>query len=127
MVHLYFNIIGTVLFLTLFYGLNAIFKFSFVSQALDPVGIAIVHTIFNLLPPQCCCPFLRLPGSRPSRCATAKRDAATDLPDMPFLDERFLNTPSFAVEQCRNTTVQMAQLTRATIFAAIDGIGAYTP
>lgn len=46
---------------------------------------------------------------------------------MPFLDERFLNTPSFAVEQCRNTTVQMAQLTRRTIFAAIDGIGAYTP
>lgn len=128
MVHLYFNIIGTVLFLTLFYSLNAIFKFSFVSQALDPVGIAIVHTIFNLLSTAVLLPF----SSKLARLATltvrdGKSDAATDLPDMPFLDERFLNTPSFAVEQCRNTTVQMAQLTRATIFAAIDGIGAYTP
>lgn len=128
MVHLYFNIIGTVLFLILFYSLNAIFHFDFVSQSLDPVGIAIIHTTFNLLSTAVLLPF----SSKLAKLATLTvRDGASaaeqDEPDMPFLDERFLNTPSFAVEQCRNTTVQMAQLTRRTIFAAIDGIGAYTP
>ena len=49
MMHLYFNIIGTVLFLTLFYSLNAIMHFTFLDDVLDPAHIAIIHTSFNVL------------------------------------------------------------------------------
>lgn len=47
-VHLYFNLLGTVVFSAVFYGLNAIIDFSFVDTAIDEIGIAVVHTVFNV-------------------------------------------------------------------------------
>ena len=47
-VHLYFNIIGSLVFLTLYYVGNAIFQFPFANQIVDGTGIAIVHSIFNI-------------------------------------------------------------------------------
>ena len=46
-VHLYFNVIGTFLFLGVFYGLNALIGFSFIDDTVGAANIAIVHTIFN--------------------------------------------------------------------------------
>ena len=48
MVHLYFNIIGVAVFLVCFYGLNAVFHFTFVNNVIAPWGIAVVHSVFNL-------------------------------------------------------------------------------
>ena len=48
MVHLYFNIIGTVLFLVLFYGINAFVHFPFLETSANAAGIAIVHSGFNI-------------------------------------------------------------------------------
>ena len=55
MVHLYFNIIGTVLFLVLFYVANAIFNFAFVSDSVTPFNIAIVIRYSMLLQRLYCC------------------------------------------------------------------------
>lgn len=49
LIHLYFNIIGTVLFTGLFYGLNIIYSFSFLESATDAFGIAVIHSVFNVL------------------------------------------------------------------------------
>ncbi|MEZ4627796.1 MAG: Na/Pi symporter [Eubacteriales bacterium] len=49
MVHLYFNLLGTFVFLALFYILNGILHFSFLDDVLDPAHIAIIHTSFNVL------------------------------------------------------------------------------
>ena len=48
MVHLYFNILGTVVLLILFNIANGIFDFAFVHESANQAGIAIVHTVFNL-------------------------------------------------------------------------------
>ena len=49
MVHLYFNTIGTILFLVVFYALNAIFRFEFINYGVSEFGIALIHTVFNVL------------------------------------------------------------------------------
>src|SRR5699024_9237176 len=59
-VHLYFNIIGTVLFMAGFYSLNAIFQFSFLSNRSSAVGIAIIHTAFNVIATLVLLPFSNL-------------------------------------------------------------------
>ncbi|MBE6720842.1 MAG: Na/Pi cotransporter family protein, partial [Ruminococcaceae bacterium] len=48
-VHISFNVIGTLIFLTLFYSLDAVFHFEFLKKAINPVEIALVHSIFNIL------------------------------------------------------------------------------
>ena len=48
LVHLYFNIIGTLVFMCLFYLINAFIHFEFLSQGATPVGIATIHSVFNI-------------------------------------------------------------------------------
>lgn len=48
-VHLYFNMVGALFLLAVFYGLDAVFSFSFLEKAASPTDIAMVHTAFNLL------------------------------------------------------------------------------
>jgi phosphate:Na+ symporter len=48
MIHLYFNLIGTVLFMTVFYAINAVRPFAFLALSAEPVGIAVIHTLFNV-------------------------------------------------------------------------------
>lgn len=73
-VHLSFNIIGTVVWLALFEAANAIFRFAFVSTAIDTFHIALIHSIFNLactlmlLP---CCGLLESCRTGSSRMAAA--------------------------------------------------------
>ena len=121
MVHLYFNIIGTVIFLTLFYTLNAFLHFSFLDDVLDPAHIAIIHTSFNLLTTA-----LLLPASN-----LLVKLAKLTIPDKHVkeekwpLDERFLDMPAFALEQCKNVMERMATLSRDTLLMALDTIENY--
>lgn len=47
-IHLYFNLIGTVLFMLVFYGLHGIHPFAFMTESADSAGIAAIHSIFNI-------------------------------------------------------------------------------
>ena len=49
LIHLYFNIIGTVLFMVVFYAINAVFPFAFMDSAANAAGIAVIHTTFNII------------------------------------------------------------------------------
>ncbi|MDD6175510.1 MAG: Na/Pi cotransporter family protein, partial [Firmicutes bacterium] len=122
MVHLYFNIIGSVLFLGAYYALNAVFQFEFVQNALNAADIAVVHTLFNVVTTLVLLPFARLLGKLASMTV---RDREEQDSAFAGLDERFLNSPSFALEQCRSTTVQMAQLSRESILAALQMMERY--
>ena len=104
LVHLYFNIIGTVIFMVAFYVLNAAIGFAFLGDAANPAGIAVIHSIFNISATAVLLPFskglekLALP-------LTIKADEETELPaeetaDLQFLDARFLDQPAFAIGQC---------------------------
>lgn len=114
-VHIYFNIIGTVFCLTVFYGLNAILSFGFVENAISPVGIAGVHSIFNIVTTALLLPFTK--QLEHLARITIKTD---EVKEKIFLDERLLATPSVAVAECKNSMIQMVDITRDSVKLAIE-------
>ena len=114
MVHLYFNIIGVAVFLVCFYGLNAVFRFTFVNNVIAPWGIAVVHSVFNLGTTALLLPFTR----ERLACMTIPDDEKKE--SFTLLDERLLNTPSVAVEQARAVTSDMAETARTGVIQAMS-------
>ncbi len=116
MVHLYFNIVGVMLFALFFYGLDAAIHFPFVSQAVTPLGIAQIHTIFNLAATAALLPCGKL----------LERLAVATIPDdktpekIQLLDERLLAQPTLAVKQAKNVTDKMATLCRESILKSMS-------
>ena len=121
MVHLYFNIIGSVFFLILFYVLNAFYRFTFLDDVLDPAHIAIIHTSFNLMATAVLLPASGLLVKLAKLTVTEKHAHEEEWP----LDERFLDMPAFALEQCRNVIQRMATLSRDTLIMALGTIEHY--
>ena len=115
-VHLYFNIIGTVLFLSLFYLVNAFVHFPFLESSINQVGIAIVHTSFNLLSTAVMLPFTK--GLERLAYWTIKDTDEAE--QFQMLDERLLATPSVAVNQCTKLTHDMADITHQALVGALD-------
>lgn len=125
-VHLYFNIIGSVVFLTLFYGLNAVIRFSFMDMPANAVGIAAVHSVFNLFAVLLLLPFRKQLVDLAYVTIPENEEEQKEAPSaFSLLDERFLDTPALAVEQCRNVAVNMAHLARKGLFDAIELIDGY--
>ena len=120
-VHLYFNIIGTVVLLAVFYGLNAIFDFAFVSYQADQMGIAIVHSSFNILCTAILFPFTGL--LEKLACLTIKDSKETE--EYSMLDKRLLNTPAIAIDRCKKVTSSMAEITKESLFSAFDELYHY--
>lgn len=125
-VHLYFNIIGTFVFLSVFYILNAFIDLPFMEQRLGAVGIAVIHTCFNILATLVFLPFTK--QLEKLACLTI-RDKPDDNEDhvVPILDKRFLNTPSVAIEQCKNVAYKMAKLTQKTLLKSLELVNKYDP
>lgn len=114
-VHVYFNIIGTAILLTGFYVSNLIFKFAFVETSVDPAGVAIIHSIFNIATTVILFPFSKLLEKLARK--TVKDKNATG--KSAFIDDRLLNSPSLAVSESKNYTVKMGQV---AIDALLDSI-----
>lgn len=115
-VHLYFNIIGTVVVSVAFYLLNAIFNFAFINELATPASIAVIHTCFNVIVTALLFPFSKL--LEKLACLTI-RDKEED-EDTPFIDQRFLATPGLATEQCHNMAIKMANLAKKTLYNSLD-------
>ena len=128
MLHLYFNLIGTILFMVVFYSINQIVGgFAFLNDAANPAGIAVIHSIFNIGAVLLLYPF----GNQLVRLAELtvkdKPDEEVKEPDeFAVLDERFLEQPAFAMELCRNATVKMAQEARDSLYLALDNLKSYS-
>ena len=120
-VHLYFNLIGSGLFLAIFYLLNGILHFSFYGQPIDRLGIAVVHTCFNLLSTLTLLPFTKL---LEKLAYLTIRDTAND-EKFQILDERFLASPAVAIHQCQKMAVSMAKLAQHSLYQAIGLVGSY--
>jgi len=118
MVHLYFNIIGTIVFLTLFYVVNAFVHFSFLDEPLDPAHIAIIHTSFNVLTTAMLLPLSSILVKLAMLTVQEQEVHEEEWP----LDERFLDMPSFAMEQCKNVIDRMAILSKETFLLALGTI-----
>lgn len=120
-VHLYFNMIGSVVFLVLFYIGNMIFQFSFVNETIGAAGIALIHSIFNIFTTVILLPFIK--GLERLAYLTIPISAEEQNKEdeiFAILDERFLSSPSFAIEQCKSLVNQMGILARDSFLEALD-------
>ena len=128
-VHLYFNLIGTVIFMTAFYLINAVVGFSFFHQAATPAGIAVIHSVFNVTATIILLPFAK--GLEKLACLTIqdkKEDVVVSAEDREFmiLEPRFLEKPAFAVEQSRNAARKMAEESHNALFTALSLVDKYS-
>ena len=129
LVHLYFNIIGTVLFMVVFYAINAVVNFAFLGDAANAAGIAVVHSVFNVVATVMLLPFSD--KLEKLACITirddveeSKEESEADK-DFKLLDLRFLDTPGLAVEHCRRVAENMAKSTKEAFYTATEIITEY--
>ena len=103
-VHLLFNIIGTVIGLILFLLVSALFSPAILGEGATHLGISVCHTLFNVL-----CTALLLPsGSLLEKLCCKLVPDAKQPEQVSELDERLLATPPMALERCRVLTGEMA-------------------
>lgn len=128
MVHLYFNLIGTLVFMAVFYIANGILHFEFMEGAASATGIAVVHSIFNIACAVCWFPFANVLVKLATLTIRDKEsDKKEEANEFALLDERFLAQPAFAVEMCRKVAIKMAEVSRDSLYLALDNIGKYKP
>ena len=115
-VHILFNLIGTIVCLAIYYPLYLIFDFAVLNQAADGAGIALCHTAFNIFATLLLVPF----SNQLVKLAKIIIPDAKEAEKNAFIDERLLNTPTFALAECDNYTVKMAQTARGTFLNATN-------
>lgn len=111
-VHLYFNIVGTIAFMGVFYLLNTFLHFSFINDVAGPAGIAVIHSAFNVIATVVLLPFGDILVKM--ACATirdTKEEKAISEEDQEFmiLESRFLSNPGIAIEQSKTAAKKMAE------------------
>ena len=121
-VHVAFNVIGTVVFLVSFYALDAVFQFPFTDRAVSPVGVAAIHSVFNLCTSALLFPFCR---QLEKLADIVVKDDGRKAESYAFVDDRLLATPSVAIAECGSKTVEMARLARETILKALSLLDHY--
>lgn len=121
LVHLYFNIFGTIAALALFYGANAIFRFDFVDNNANEVGIAIVNTTYKMF---CVLMWAPMTGVLEKIATVSIRDT-DEKEKYEMLDERLIATPAVAVERCRSVVQSMAEIALESINNSIALIDSY--
>ena len=129
-VHLYFNVIGTVVFMMVFYTVNMFVHFSFLNDTANEMGIAVIHTTFNIITTALLLPLrnvleklaymtIRVDDEEK---ALMERQSVNEFA---LLDDRFLESPSLAVEHCKTVIGNMADISRESLFTALGLIGNY--
>lgn len=132
MIHLYFNLIGTLIFMVVFYSANAIVHFSFLSDAVSPWQIAVVHSLFNIGCAIILFPFanglVRLAELTIPDGAKNKETGKNETLPQPLaaLDERFIDKPAFAMQISVSAAEQMAIVTNETLEMALELTGDFS-
>ncbi|MBC8572772.1 Na/Pi cotransporter family protein [Jingyaoa shaoxingensis] len=120
-IHLYFNLIGTVVCLILFYGINVFVHFDFLTDAIGPANIAIIHSVFNIFTTVLLLPF----GNQLVKLAQLtvgnhEEKEVSDEMQIPVLDERFLERPAVAAEYSYVAAKRMAYLSRESLLSSLE-------
>lgn len=115
-IHLSFNILGSIIFLILFYVLHAIFQFSFIDKAVNPFTIAVINTTFKVVSTLVLFPFGGVLEKLSYLFIPEKgQDKAPEL-----LDDRLFATPGIAVRQAKKLTDRMSIESRESIVLAMS-------
>lgn len=120
-VHISFNLIGTTIFTVLFYAINAIKPIKFLDSAIDPVSIAVVHSIFNIATTLMLLPANKLLVAIADKIIKTKEVQNSEV----MIDEILVSTPSVAISECHGLTVKMSAIAKDAILSSISLIGNY--
>ncbi len=130
LIHLYFNVIGTLLFMGIFYGINTFADFTFLDATASSLGIAVIHSAFNIFATIMLFPFGNLLEKLAcltvgDRAVGTEAENGTDVgkkleTGIQMLDVRFLETPAFAVDQCKDAAFRMAGLSKDALLASLS-------
>ncbi|MBE6824084.1 MAG: Na/Pi cotransporter family protein [Ruminococcaceae bacterium] len=122
LVHLFFNIIGTTVLLTVFCVVKSMVDIALLNDSATAFGIAIAHTIFNVA-----CTALMLPlGGLLEKLVCFLVPDSKEVEKKTQLDERLLMTPSIALERSRMLTDEMAQCTAQSLKDSISALSNYS-
>ncbi|HIR36576.1 MAG TPA: Na/Pi cotransporter family protein [Candidatus Faecimorpha stercoravium] len=128
MIHLYFNVIGALFFLTLFYVLRSFVSVVFMDMTVGMMGIAGIHTLFNclttlvLLPISKCLVRLAEKTVRVDSHEKTKKNSAELKDTVLVLDERFFAAPTIAIERAKEASWDMAKICQRAFSAAIGQV-----
>ena len=127
-IHLYFNLIGTILFMIVFYSINHFVHFQILTSKASAAGVAVIHSMFNI---GCCIVMFPFANGLVKLSELTIRDKKhqVEKPQEPAvlaaLDERFLDNPGFAVQLCKNAANEMAELCKQSILLALQVVSRF--
>ncbi len=120
-VHLSFNIIGTVILLTVFCIIKALVHIPLLEESATHMGIAVAHSAFNIL-----CTAILLPMAGLLEKLALKLIPDTKKPEKNAeLDERLLATPPIALKQCSDVVGEMARISIDALMKSISVLKSY--
>jgi len=118
LVHLYFNVIGVVLFLAGFYAVDLFVQFPFKNDPVNALSIAVVHTIFNVVATCVLLPFAKV--LEKLAYLTLPEDEKQKEDQFSLLDERLMEVPAVAVDRAFITAGDMAEIVRMNLLQAMS-------
>ena len=124
--YLLVDTLGVIVFSAIFYTLNAVIGFSFMSMSMTTVSLALLNTVFRFVIVLILAPFIPQLEKLGRLIIRDKASGGEELQDFERLEERFLNHPALAVEQSRLTVNAMAKKAKENLFGAFELIGAYS-
>ena len=110
-VHVTFNVIGTIIFLSIFELAKILFKLPFMEQNINPAGIAILHSTFNICTTILLFPFIK----QLEHIANIIIKDTKNEKDEVFLDERLLISPELATIEVNQKIIKMAKLVQNNV------------
>lgn len=126
MIHLSFNLIGTVLFLIAFYAGDALFSFHFATRTATPVSIAVAHSVFNIANTLILSNFTGLLEKIAFLVIPLSEEEKREQDDeFRLLEERLLVSPSLALQQAWTVSVDMLVQSLKALDMALDMLFSY--
>ena len=123
MVHLTFNVIGTAVWLTVFWIIKSIFNPLILDSSASLFGIAVAHSVFNIL-----CTMLMLPlAGFLEKLVNRLIPNAKQKETLAELDERLLAAPPIALERCREIAADMASSAAEALREGLLSLMEYSP
>ncbi|MCL2046826.1 MAG: Na/Pi cotransporter family protein [Oscillospiraceae bacterium] len=116
-VHVYFNVVGAVVVLVAIHGTNLFYELPFLSRIVNPMNLAMLHSLFAVITSVILFPFTKQLVSL-ARFTIRDKPGEETLYDV--LDERLLATPAVAIAHCHNLVVDMSNTAKEAVFSAFS-------
>lgn len=126
LIHLYFNLIGTLAFMFIFYASNIFLRYSFLNDVMAPSDIAVIHTLFNVVSTLLLFPFADKLVYLAKKSIKNKENKNKNCPkELLTLDERFLEIPEYALNIGKEAINEMARVSFECIKDSINLMDGY--